>query len=227
MCKRLLPTSFALLITGLFSLVVTADEAFFQEDEPEPSISVLCQGSLRHGVMAIGGETTGSTITFHRTTWELKFPDKTSAELAARYHKKPVVVTGTLRSVVSIEKKVRWIVDVTRVAEPDSRQAPKDSARIAIRGTLRAALSQTGNTPDYSITVDRRVWKLDLAADPEIQTSAEPLIGRHVLVNGIVPPPPEKTERPTEKRNVSLPPIVRVKSIQAATSTKDAPHVFE
>ena len=72
-----------------------------------------------------------------------------------------MVATGTLRRVVGTERKVRWIVDVTRLTEPDSRQAPRDIAKMTIRGTLRAALSQTGNTPDVSIATDRPCWIAD------------------------------------------------------------------
>jgi len=227
MCQQRLSTGFVLLLTGLFSSVAPADEAVFQEDKSEPSVSVLCQGRLRHGVMAIGGETTGTTITFHRVTWELKLPDEASREFAERHHKKPVVVTGTLRKVVATESKVRWIIDVTRLTEPDARQAPEDSAQVTIRGTLRAALSRTGNTPDYSIRTDGQLWNLNLSADRKIQTAAESLIGQPVHVTGIVPPPPEKNERPTEKPDASLPPIVRVKRIQAVTSTTVTPRAFE
>ena len=51
---------------------------------PEPSVSVKCCGRLRHGVVAIGGETTGTTITFNRTVWELQLPDDAAREFAAR-----------------------------------------------------------------------------------------------------------------------------------------------
>ena len=44
--------------------------------QSEPSIRVECHGKLRYGVVAIGGETTGTTITFDGMTWELKLPDE-------------------------------------------------------------------------------------------------------------------------------------------------------
>ncbi len=226
MCKHLIPIGFVFLVTCRFHSIVTADEAFFDESKTTPSVSVLCQGRLRHGVMAIGGETTGTTITFHRVTWELKLPDKASGDFAERNHKKPVVVTGTLRKVAATESRVRWIVDVTRITELDPRDTPKDSARITIQGTLRAALSQTGDTPELSVNTANQKWKLDIAANPVVKSVAESLIGQTVLITGTLPPR-EKNSSPNEKRRTPIADTVRVNTIKAAPRTTIAPRVFE
>jgi len=227
MCQQLMSVRFFFLVSCLVHSITAADEAFFDESETAPSVSVLCQGRLRHGVVAIGGETTGTTITFHRTTWELKLPDKASGDFAERNHKKPVVVTGTLRKVAATESRVRWIIDVTRITELSAREVPKDSATMTIRGTLRAALALSGNTPELSVNTTGQKWKLDLAANRPLQATAESLIGKSVLVTGTLPPPPEKNAVTNGKRQTPAPDTVRVKSIKAAPAPKSPPRVFK
>ena len=79
-------TSVLLLAIGVSTLAAEPQGA----KQSEPSIRVECHGKLRHGVVAMGGETTGSTITFDGTTWELKLPDEVSRTFAKEHHKNPV-----------------------------------------------------------------------------------------------------------------------------------------
>ncbi len=221
-----------ILVTGSMSSwsMATAGEAGSQEDDSNctnSSVLVQCHGRLRHGVVAIGGETTGTTITFHRITWELQLPDDASREFAQQHHKQSVAVTGTLRKIVGTADRVRWIIDATRISELDSREVPQEVAKLNIRGTLRAALSQTGNTPELSISTDAQIWNLDFAADRQVQTAAESLIGQHVHVAGILRPPPERTERTTEESREPVRHSVRVESIKAAPCAAAAPRLFE
>jgi len=218
MSQRLLSISLLLVTTLSLPAVLTADEAILTKETKEPSVSVLCHGRLRHGVVAIGCETTGTTITFHRVTWELQLPDEASRELAARHHKAPVVVTGTLRRVMGTEDIVRWIVDVEKLSALDSRDAPEEGAKVTIRGTLRATLPQTGDTPDLSVRADDQNWRLDFAADREIQTAAESLIGQPVLLTGSVLPLPQESERKTTNSPTPETHTVRVKTFEASVS---------
>jgi hypothetical protein len=85
--------------------------------DPAPtdeSIIVTVVGTLRTGLVAIGGETTGTTITAKGVKWELDFGK--NAELRAAAEKldgKQVTVTGTLERRAGVEIKERWIVTVT------------------------------------------------------------------------------------------------------------------
>ncbi len=216
MSPRLFSITLFLLTACSLPAVVAADEVIPEQEPKEPSVSVVCHGRLRHGVIAIGGETTGTTITFNRVTWELQLPDDASRELAARHHKAPVVVTGTLRRVVGVEDAVRWIVDVEKLSALDSRDAPEEDAKVTVRGTLRAALSQTGDTPNLSVRADDQIWRLDLAANRETQAAAESLIGQPVLLTGSVLPLPEDSERSTTKSPAGETHTVRVNNIVAS-----------
>jgi hypothetical protein len=83
-------------------------------DPSEESISVTVVGTLRSGIVAIGGETTGTTITSKGIKWELDLGQ--NAELrtvAEKLSGKQVTVTGTLERRAGVEIKERWIVTVT------------------------------------------------------------------------------------------------------------------
>ena len=80
------------------------------------SIRVTVVGTLRIGIVAIGGETTGTTITAKGIAWELDF-GKNSAlqETVEQFNGKRVTVRGSLERRKGIEIKARWIVTVTDV----------------------------------------------------------------------------------------------------------------
>ncbi len=84
----------------------------------EESITVTVIGTLRTGVVAIGGETTGVTITAKGITWELDLgKNPTYAETAKKLNGKQATVTGSLERKTGIEVKERWIVTVNRIEE--------------------------------------------------------------------------------------------------------------
>lgn len=79
----------------------------------DESISVTVVGTLRTGIVAIGGETTGSTITARGVTWELDFGKNAELRKAAeKLDGKKVTVSGTLERRAGVEVKERWIVTV-------------------------------------------------------------------------------------------------------------------
>lgn len=83
------------------------------------SIEVAVVGTLQSGIMAIGGETTGVTITAKGITWELDLGD--SAELreaAESLSGSTVLVRGELERRAGVEIPVRWIVTVTDLSRP-------------------------------------------------------------------------------------------------------------
>ena len=84
----------------------------------EESIAVNVVGTLHTGVVAIGGETTGTTISANGLTWELDFGE--NAELRAAAEKldgKSVKFRGTLKRQAGVEIKERWIVTVSELQQ--------------------------------------------------------------------------------------------------------------
>lgn len=79
----------------------------------DESISVTVVGKLRTAIVAIGGETTGTTITAKGVTWELDFGNNADLRKAADIlDGKKVKVRGTLEHRAGVEVKERWIVTV-------------------------------------------------------------------------------------------------------------------
>ena len=92
-------------------LAETRDRA--ADKESQDSIQVEIRGQLKTGVLAIGGETTGVTITASNLTFELDFaeaPDQAAKAEDLSGHS--VIVTGTLEGRKGVEIPLRYIVSV-------------------------------------------------------------------------------------------------------------------
>jgi hypothetical protein len=84
----------------------------------EESISVTVVGTLRTGIVAIGGETTGTMITAKGIKWELEFGKNVELrKTAEKLDGKLVTVSGTLGRHAGIEVKERWIVTAASIKE--------------------------------------------------------------------------------------------------------------
>ncbi len=90
-------------------------------------IQVEVKGLLKTGILAIGGETTGTTITARGTTWELDFGNRADLRKHAdELSDQNVIVTGRLNMKRGIEIRKRWIVDVAslQAARPAGTKIP-------------------------------------------------------------------------------------------------------
>jgi hypothetical protein len=100
----------AFVLAVLFGITTLAAD----KPDLEDSINVAVIGTLRTGVVAIGGETTGTTITAKGITWELDLGKNGEfVEAAKNFSGKKVVVQGSLVRRPGVEVKERWIVAVT------------------------------------------------------------------------------------------------------------------
>lgn len=174
----------------------------------KPSVSVQCSGRLRHGVVAVGGETTGTTITFNHLTWELQFHAAAARSFAQNHNKELVNVTGTLRRIAGTEVKERWIVDVRTISERDAT-SEKEGARLSVEGTIRAADSRRDGSRALRIDSDGQSWPIDCASDASLQAEADSLVGQPVLLTGSLK---QVTEEDTDK-----PVVILVRTLKRAT----------
>jgi len=142
------------LLTGISLTLFTI--AMADDTPPEPSVLVECRGRLRDGVVAVGGETTGTTITFNRVVWELQLNDDIQRKFANEHSKEPVIVTGKLRKSAGTEVRVRWIVDVRTLSERDATKT-KEGAQLTIQGTLRSTVLRPGDAPVLAIDANGHV----------------------------------------------------------------------
>jgi len=185
---------FVLLILLCGASIVTAAE-------PKPvelGIRVECYGQLRHGLVAIGGETTGTTISFNRVTWELKLPDDASRALAAERHKQPVSVVGTLSRINGTQIPVRWILQVEKMEVPGNR-TPKIGATVTAIGQLRHDEAAGDQSANLVIDANGTVLPLDFTDDEKLLNKAKTLIGKMAAVEGeIVRPAGSKPPAPPQ-----------------------------
>ena len=108
-------TVLAFLLTFLLASVTAHGQ---KKPDGEKSIAVKVVGKLRTGVVGIGGETTGITITANRVTWELDLGKNADLRTAAeKLDGKMVIVEGTLERRAAVERKERWIVTVRTLKE--------------------------------------------------------------------------------------------------------------
>ena len=85
-------------------------------------IKVEVQGKLNSQVMAIGGETTGITITANGVSWELELGGQRDLRQAAeKLHGKSVVVKGGLSRKQGVEIRQRWIVKVNSLVDANAK----------------------------------------------------------------------------------------------------------
>jgi hypothetical protein len=104
----------------------------------EDSVQVNVVGTLTTGVMAIGGETTGTTITSSDIVWELMFTEKQSAQ-ASELNGKKVKVTGQLEKRKGVEIGDRWIVSVTSLETAEN----SDELNVDTNSSFRRIMVQT------------------------------------------------------------------------------------
>jgi hypothetical protein len=189
--------------------------AMTDETPDNPSVSAECRGRLRHGVVAIGGETTGTTITFNRMVWELQLHDDVAREFAKEHHKEPVVVTGTLRKTGGTEFKVRWIIDVKKLAKRDAAKV-EEGAQLTMQGTLRAADPRRDDSPWMTIDTDGEIWPIDVSNDARLKFRAQTLIGQPVLLTGSLERITE--EKQASEKEASLPIVIRVATLKRSAN---------
>lgn len=172
---------------------------------PRPSVEVEFCGRLRHGVTAIGGETTGTTIAMNRIIWEVRLRNDAQRNFAKSHHKETVVVSGSLRKVRGIERKDRWIIDIKKLSERDATK-DKTGIRMTILGTLRTVDRPDAKTPSMTIDSDGQVWPIDLSSDASLKNFAESLVDHPVLLSGSL-------QQATEEES-SAPPVVLVRNLK-------------
>jgi hypothetical protein len=100
----------------LFTLLATLGIAAYAAER----IDVTVSGTLKAGVVAIGGETTGVTITADGITWELQLRGK-QLEAAGDLNGRNAVVTGRLVRRKGVELPDRYVVEVRSISAGTAR----------------------------------------------------------------------------------------------------------
>jgi len=99
------------------------------------AVTVRVRGTLTHGIIAIGGETTGTTIRFGETTWELDLRKaKMFSSAAEKLSGKRVVVSGLVRTQKGVEIGTRTILAVGSIESVQQKAVPKNDVPVRIMG---------------------------------------------------------------------------------------------
>lgn len=134
-------------------------------DAAEDSITVTVVGTLRTSLFAVGGETTGTTITAKGITWELEFGENAEfRKTAEKLNGKKVVVQGSLERRKGVEIEERWIVTVTDLKAAVGGQEKKTGFDVKVgREDSHIQLLAEGDTTIIDITsefgIDRATVK--------------------------------------------------------------------
>jgi hypothetical protein len=153
----------------------------FAEDKKEGSIDLEVKGTLTTGIVAIGGESTGATITTK---------DGFSCEVAGvkddKLNKKSVVVKGSFAVKPGVEVGQRRILTAASVEEATDKP-DENYVKAKIKGKLATGiLAPGGATTGVTITAAGTTWELDLRKDKDMVAAAEKLTGKEILVEGTV-----------------------------------------
>jgi acetyl esterase len=156
----------ALLLGAALTLLIPAAQGRADDNPPKPADdggkAIEFKGVLRTGIVAIGGETTGTAISVNGKTYELDFRKSPKLRaLAEKLNGKEVVVKGTLRLKEGVEIKERRIIFVTdlRPAEEKVDAQSKGSAEtksFVYKKTTQANLEIVVHYPPDWKETDKR-----------------------------------------------------------------------
>ena len=155
-----------------------------QKKVSTPAIDIVIQGTLRQGVLAIGAETTGTTITANGMTWDLELPPALKT-FADTHHKQTVKASGRLKKVKGTEVPDRWILSAMSIRTVESVKDKKGSVDVTFRGKLRTGiLAIGGETTGVELTDDGVTWELDLSHAKNLQQKTTDLHKTTVIAKG-------------------------------------------
>lgn len=192
------------MVRTLLTLILTCGSLWANEAPPTEGILVTCHGKLRSGVMAIGGETTGTTVTFSNgVVWELKLPDMATKRFTEQHHKDDVTVSGRLKKVAGVAVPLRWIVDVDQIVLANKNE-PANTATFTLKGKLRPTAKGAPNV----IEIGKEAWPVEWKNDPQLHQQAAQHAGQIVEVHGLVERNPDFT--------APIPAVFRIEKLQEA-----------
>lgn len=112
------PTSFSITLILILAVALIAGAAQEQNQ-------LTLTGTLQTGVMAIGAETTGITLTVSNQAYELDIPQNDLKKKAEGLNGKQVTVKGSLTLKQGVEIAQRRIINVTSLDAAAGATQPK------------------------------------------------------------------------------------------------------
>ncbi len=151
-------------------------------------VKVEIQGKLQTGIMAIGGETTGTRISANGITWEVDLgKDAKLRRKGEELGGKKVILTGLLTRRKGVEIRERWIVTMKSIKAAGNQKGNKDYVKVEIHGKLQTGIMAIGGeTTGTRISANGITWEVDLGKDAKLRRKGEELGGKKVVLTGLL-----------------------------------------
>lgn len=162
-------------------VLVAADSA------PTESVDVISYGKIRHGVVAIGGETTGTTLTLNDIIFELQLSSDADQKFASDHNKELVAVHGSLRKISAVESKTRWIIDVKKLLPPE-KDVLEQGMLLEVVGRLATPGDKCGEGVTMAIVAGEQTWPIEFGDNSKLKATAEISLGQIVQIRGQLTP---------------------------------------
>ena len=155
----------------LLSPIALAETSPAQKPKSGPK-PVTVTGKLEAGLMAIGGETTGTRVTTNGRVYELEFKKHPELrEKVEEYNGKEVTVTGPMRLIRGGEGPDRWVIDVQKLELKGARKS-RQPVTVGIEKKMNYAARPTREetTIHLQLTEDEDALDLLIHSPPGIDT---------------------------------------------------------
>ena len=153
-------------------------------------VTVNIVGKLKTGIIAIGGETTGTTITSDNITFEVDLTaDRGLQAVAQKFKNQRVRVLGALSKQKGVEIRERWILKATSIeevatGETSEKETALEKSFVEIKFSLSGGIA--GLNEELTIDADGKVEKVNRSrrvtenwqADPKKLAKLHALVGK-------------------------------------------------
>lgn len=181
-CGACFATGIGLSLLGrMESLVAASDEP----SEMSGSTRVTLRGKLETGIVAIGGETTGTQIAAGSVVFEIANPDDEEfRDWIQRLSGHSVVARGQLERKAGVEIAERWLVTLEQLAPAESDEAVVE---LELEGELNnEVFAIGGETTGTVLNTGSTAWELELSRNATLREVAAKLHGQQVFAHGVL-----------------------------------------
>lgn len=183
------------LLLAICLMPFTLDAQDRDQQKQSPT-KVEITGVIKDGVLAIGGETTGTTIKSGPFLWELDLSDVVKGKTFAKeQHGQSVIVRGRLEHKKGVEIPDRMIVHVDSLQLPRRENSP-DKIEMQVQGLLEHGVQAIGGETAGTVIRDSNAtWELDFQGNKALIEKAARLDEQRTSVKGVL----------TQKKGVEVP----------------------
>jgi hypothetical protein len=171
----------ASVVAGIALLLAGLAGADDKKPEPAGSIHLEIKGTLKTGIIAVGGETTGVEI-----STKGGFRCEVAGKVDEKLNGKTVIATGSFAIKPGVELRQRSILTADKVVEA-TEKPDENHVKAVIKGTVMTpVLAPGGVTTGIQISAAGAVWELDATGDKKLLETLRASNGKDLEVTGTV-----------------------------------------